>query len=474
MRWWCCLLGGSDQAWKAEPDVELIKPTVKPVLEILGMDGSRIEIIPVGEGAFNKVYSVTTCNKETGSSKDYIFRIPLPIDPYYKIECDVATTEFVRHFTKIPVPLIYAYDSSPNNELGLEWMLMERVAGAPLAKSWLDLSNDQHVTLMKQVCDWQSELLLVEAPKIGGLYLRWTEADMEFFIGPSIHQVFYTDRRLLYKSNRGPFDSFRDFASAALEIQLQELNDPYHQPAAKIQKVPKQSKHEYIAAVRRKYPHFTEDDVEDYRRRISYGIPSYDINEIVPKVRALLDSLPRICPVPDDFTVLSHNDISAMNIMVDEQGQITALLDWENVEFRPMEFTRMYPTILMLEELEEFYHQKLYFDFDGNNPEHWIRVEELWSRVIATQLRPIFKKYVEDSESRLVTLDDREGFWYELKSLALDAVMYAGSLERWIKEQWDWDEDSESNDQEAEQNGEVSTPGYDGSVQNNVRAEIVV
>ncbi|KAL9120847.1 MAG: hypothetical protein Q9187_002596 [Circinaria calcarea] len=480
VRWWRCLLDGYDQDWKAEPDVQLIKPTVKPVLEMLGMDGSKIEIASVGEGAYNKVYSVTTSHNQTGASKEYIFRIPLPIDPYYKIECEVATTEYVRHFTSIPVPIIYAYDSSLDNELGLEWMLMERIVGTPLAESWLDLENGQHVLLMKQVADWQNELIGNRASKIGGLYLRWTDTDMEFFVGPSIHEVFYMDRRLLYQPNRGPFDSFRDFTSAALQVQLQELNDPYHQPLYKIEKVRGQSSGDYKAAVKHAYPHFTDDDVDDYRRRITYGLPAYDLTEVIPEIQALLDSLPRVCPVSEeDYMTLAHNDISAMNIMINPQGEITALLDWENVEFRPMEFIEMYPRILVSEDLPDLYDVPANIEFQNDEPEEWARVENHWSDILATKLRPIYSQHLQDIRSILTILDDQEGFWYKLKDRALHAAMSANNTKLWVEYWADGEEDTENSEKESESNvqggREISTiespPRDDESCGNDERME---
>lgn len=79
------------------------------------------------QGAFNQASNIIAANKATGFCEEYVFRVALPIYPHYKLESDVATTEFVRHTTTVPVPIIYAFDSSPNNKLGFEWMLMEKV-----------------------------------------------------------------------------------------------------------------------------------------------------------------------------------------------------------------------------------------------------------------------------------------------------------------------------------------------------------
>jgi hypothetical protein len=40
----------------------------------------------------------------------------------------VATLKFLRKFTKIPVPEVYAYDENPNNPVKAAYMLQERVS----------------------------------------------------------------------------------------------------------------------------------------------------------------------------------------------------------------------------------------------------------------------------------------------------------------------------------------------------------
>jgi aminoglycoside phosphotransferase len=66
-------------------------------------------------------------------------RVSLPVDPRYKTESEVATTEFVRQKTSLPVPRIIAFDSH-ENELGFEWILMDMMPGLTLRKRWRKMS----------------------------------------------------------------------------------------------------------------------------------------------------------------------------------------------------------------------------------------------------------------------------------------------------------------------------------------------
>lgn len=47
--------------------------------------------------------------------------------PRLKIESEVATMQYIREKTNLPVPTVYHYDSNPYNRLGGEFILMSKV-----------------------------------------------------------------------------------------------------------------------------------------------------------------------------------------------------------------------------------------------------------------------------------------------------------------------------------------------------------
>ena len=47
--------------------------------------------------------------------------------PRLKTESEVATMNYLRRHTNIPVPTVYHYDSNPYNRLGGEYILMSKV-----------------------------------------------------------------------------------------------------------------------------------------------------------------------------------------------------------------------------------------------------------------------------------------------------------------------------------------------------------
>ena len=125
MRWKYLQDDDAEPYWIMQPDLQQIKETIKPALSLLKLDADGAKISWLAEGAWHKVYTVSTTGVDTGSITELVLRLALPVYPYFKVESDVATTEIVRHFTNIPVPIVYCYDSSANNSMLLEWMLME-------------------------------------------------------------------------------------------------------------------------------------------------------------------------------------------------------------------------------------------------------------------------------------------------------------------------------------------------------------
>ena len=206
--------------------MRVIIEVVKRHIGSCGFNTADIKIEFFREGAYNKLYTVKTSDWRTGLPVQLLFCISLPVDPWYKTESEVATTEFVRRNTTIPVPVIFAYDSSPNNELGLEWILMEKIAGTALQVVWSDMDEPHQDNIVNQVADWVDQLSRLPFDRAGSLYMQYTETELMFYIGAMVEPSFFVGRRRGYSIDRGPFFSLRAFYDAVLDAQQQEINDP--------------------------------------------------------------------------------------------------------------------------------------------------------------------------------------------------------------------------------------------------------
>ena len=70
----------------------------------------------------SQAYSITLA-----SGKEVIARVARRFMPRLKTESEIATMQYLRERTTIPVPDVYHYDANPYNRLGGEYIIMSKV-----------------------------------------------------------------------------------------------------------------------------------------------------------------------------------------------------------------------------------------------------------------------------------------------------------------------------------------------------------
>lgn len=295
---------------------------------------------------------------------EVLLRLSLPLDPYFHMESDVATTHFAR-VRGVPVPRIYAYDSSAINCLSIEWQLVEKIPeqdanfvhtiisqeenvlrarGRPPAG--IDAGQSSAWTRLGRRLEETLDLLRSEGhnsyrgqssgvcfDKIGSLY--WDFEKHNFVLGPVSDHFFTSGRRILYHQRhdgdggdprlpllRGPFHSVSECLNAILTIWLRESNDE----ALRVDDD-------------RLNPWYTKADIEAAHDQVS---KLRDI--IIPWLVAKLTSKQK----ERMRTYIFHPDLHSSNLLVSRRAQtqtegdgarinvlgeeysISAILDWEH------------------------------------------------------------------------------------------------------------------------------------------------
>lgn len=86
--------------------------------------------------AFGKLYTISTSDGgDVGSQLPYVLRLTrAPGPPRGKTAIEVAT----------PTPRVITHSSTADNELGFEWIPMEKVPGIPLKSVWrkMDMATE--------------------------------------------------------------------------------------------------------------------------------------------------------------------------------------------------------------------------------------------------------------------------------------------------------------------------------------------
>ncbi|KAK4150334.1 kinase-like protein [Chaetomidium leptoderma] len=288
--------------WTRDVSIAAIESVCRQQLNIPPEDPCTVAFH--ASGLFNKLYIVKY------TKGPLIMRVSLPVYPRHKTRAEVATLRWVRENTNVPVPKVVSFDDSNDNEIGYEWILMELMEGTPAHRRWRTMSMEQKVALTKRIATFQVELSGVGKPEsifrtIGTLDLPAVAPGLlvsyEFFMGDHVH----------YDIPRGPFRSSHDWLSVVLHIILR------HQTAI-LEKTD------------------DEDDKED-------------AEEILPVARKLLSLVPKVFPPTLDESEtmgLYHHDLHLNNILVNEEGEITAVLDWECVSALPLWMSTNLPKFL--------------------------------------------------------------------------------------------------------------------------------
>lgn len=417
--------------WTREPSPEAIESVCRRQLGI--GPGGACTVSFHAAGAFNKLYLVST------AAGSLLMRVSLPVYPHYKTRGEVAALQWVRGNTDIPVPKVVTFEDGNDDEIGFEWILMELMPGTPAYRRWRTMSMEQKVAFTKRVAEFQAQLSRCGDPdtafrNIGTLHKVEAEKGgavdvpqaFDFVPGQFVSHQFFMGDHLRYDVPRGPFRSSHDWLSSELEIIILEQT----------------------AAIENAED---EDDKEDAREILG---PAQRLLALLPKVfpAALQDS-------PPEVTALWHDDLSLNNILVDDQGNITAVVDWECVSALPIWIATKMPTFLTDGGREEEPKREGYMDEtplgssateeedgsadsldnEGKNELYWIHLMEYevtqLQKVYDAKLRQLWPdRPLEESQVKVdffeAILQCSAGFWLKQVDTWVDRVE-RGELIRW-------------------------------------------
>ncbi|CAG8973063.1 hypothetical protein HYALB_00010837 [Hymenoscyphus albidus] len=304
--------------WSKEPSIEAIEHVCRQQLVIPPAESCTVSLRT--EDAMHRLYSVS------GTGRSMLMKVLLPVYPHFKTRGEVATLQWVRGHTNIPVPTVVAFDDSNHNQIGFEWILMEMMPGIPARRRWRTLAMESKMAMVQRLAEFQAELSRRgqsdDAFKnIGTLDLEAEGALATVVPGRLVTDELYMRNRLNYDLPRGPFRSSHDWLHANLRLIILEK-------AAII----KQGNHDDASSE-------AGSDAED----------AEDAEEVQEAAQRLLSLLPNIFPPTQEdavATALYHDGLTLSNILLSEQGEITALLDWEGVSAMPTWMATIPPRFL--------------------------------------------------------------------------------------------------------------------------------
>ena len=135
------------------------------------LDLDRIQVEFFAQGGFNKLYSISF----PGHNTRYVFRVALPLVPYYRIESEAAVLSYIKGNTSIPVARVIAWDSSAANKLGFEWILLEMIDGISLYDVWRKITWESKLKIVAALAPLLGQLRDHRFSRIGSLYFTGRE-----------------------------------------------------------------------------------------------------------------------------------------------------------------------------------------------------------------------------------------------------------------------------------------------------------
>jgi aminoglycoside phosphotransferase (APT) family kinase protein len=355
----------SSPIWTREPALDAIAKVCREKLQV--QDSETCKVSFYAEGGFNKLYLARTSRREA------LMRVSLPVYPHHKTRGEVTTLCFLRRTTDIPVPEVIAFDDTGKNDIGFEYILMERLPGVSAYKKWRTLNMFQKVALVQRMAEIQAQLACHTFNGIGTLTTNDEGNPANEQPGEMVSGFFFWGNHFDYDVTRGPFRSSHDWLVSYIDIIIKD------------QELAKKEAED-------------EEDEEDAEFALALA-------------RRLLDLLPKVFPSllnPAERSVIWHEDLSLSNILIDDLGNITGIIDWECASAMPLWMATKVPKFLEGPFRDEEPKRQAYADEnpeerqvrgvsgddelynEGKNELYWIHLLEYEN----TQLRRIYNTHM--------------------------------------------------------------------------------
>lgn len=298
---------------------------------IPGGDLHCLSISHLGSGSFNHVYRL-------GFNDDTKIAASVTKDKESKFlpagkESEIATMKFVRNsglYPDIPVPEVYAWDTTFKNLAGAPYVLMEVIDGVNVDTSRVDpgspfirkfdiLPEARQLAIVKALARFKASLSRpVPFTELGSVVGGTTKTG--FSIGPLMNINHETNHEGL----GGPYKSAQEMWHA-----LQERR---------------------ILHVVQRWCGLESDNLHEPGEGPAIGLTPRTFSEMFHSLSSLIPHF--AIPKPYSTLVLHHPDFALRNILFDEASlasgtpKITGVIDWSGAQILPLMLTAVLPADL--------------------------------------------------------------------------------------------------------------------------------
>lgn len=386
-------------------------------------------------------------------------RVALPVDPCYKTMSEVATMDWIRRITNLPIPRIIAYEPSRDNLIGFEWILMTKMPGKPFAEICRSLpfaakarlvrklagvsaclfrnqlrgigniygepsvgehsTSSEQIRPLRELADTKISFPAKKSGSVDGSAPTRKNSGVPLFnlpdgvspegalpdVGRIVSMQFFWDSHLHQDVCRGPFRSSKDWITARLLFDENDCHSALNKHSAG------------------DLDSDAEEEVEDATRTL----------QIIEKLRSLL---PLVFPTDGDDSepsMIFHHDLSRHNILVDDNGELTGILDWECVSAVPLWKACSYPELLKQRPRQE--PNPGSYPPEANGEPSELYFEDLWDHE-ATLLRDVFMDEMRRLDAGWIEVFDKSQVKrdFDCAVQECDMLFSARDINAWIED----------------------------------------
>ncbi|KAI0437060.1 phosphotransferase enzyme family-domain-containing protein [Xylaria telfairii] len=292
--------------WTVQPTVESIIATLK--IAIGRHHDYSVKLLH--DGKLSRLYDVCFDNQA------FVMRVCLPVCPRAKTEAEVATLSWVSQHTSLPVPRVRAYDSSQNNPLGYEWLLMTKLEGKPLTACWPAVTMGSKERIVKQIAAFSVSAFRQPFHQGIGSIIKTRS-------GSNGHAYGIGE---LVSMARGPFSQTSNWIQCRLNFASSDLNLRLDNATNADEKKALRRMLDVTIRIERLKPQF---------------LPPH--GRTPPAGR---ESVPGNVKMGRPVAMLVHDCLSLDNILVDDNGILTGVVDWQCIPCLPLHEACQFPAFL--------------------------------------------------------------------------------------------------------------------------------
>ncbi|CAI7661057.1 unnamed protein product [Penicillium glandicola] len=268
---------------------------------------------------------------------EWVLRSPLQNHPELSNECalkllssEAATLKYLKVYTDIPVPDVYSYCAHRDNPVRIPYILMSKAQGKALEMMWE--GNDirrvdslQIHKLMLQLGHIAWKLAQVRFAQIGSLF----EGNGFFVIGECLSKGHIQHKRYSLEGIcRGPFLSENEFYLSLITALVKHaemlplVNHCFSAPVPSMDDYRTMDQWNGACDLWNQFLTVGQK-IDGAANRVDYIIAAHVLNDLISQYVGKWSGI----TVPLSFA-LCHPDLSTSNIFVDDQYNITCIIDW--------------------------------------------------------------------------------------------------------------------------------------------------